>query len=157
MTPQQAQALIQGELSRRSRVFHVAVLIAAVAMGTVVASIWLTEPALPVRTQVAFCALLLIAAGWCGHATWVLACRAILLVPHQVRAARLALGCTLVFLLGGLTAWLGAGVPVARFASLSGLVMTGIAVVNLRRASRRHAGLLLRRDELLAASRERHA
>jgi hypothetical protein len=151
MTPEQAQRLIHGELSKRARVSHAVLLVGALAMGCVVASIWATESGLPMRTHVAFFALVLIAAGWTTYSAWMLTRRVVLLVPHQVRAAQLALASTLVFFGGGLVLWALSELPAAPWAALSGLVMVLIAGVQLQRARAHHAALLQRRDALVLA------
>lgn len=149
MTPEQVQGLVRGELSRRARGSHIALLVASLAMATVVTSVWVTEPVLPTRTHVAFFLLVVIAAAWSAHATWVLARRAVLLVPHQVQAARLAMVCCLAFVVGCVIAWVVVGGPATVMATLTSLLMLAVAVINLRRARVRHLALLKRRSELL--------
>ncbi len=151
MTPEQAQQLIHGELSQRARMSHVVLLVGALAMGCVVASIWATEPSLPLRTHVAFLALVLIAAGWTAYSAWMLSRRAVLLVPHQVRAAQLALTSTLVFFGGSVVLWALSDLAAAPWAAVSGLVMVLIAGAQLHRARAHHAALLQRRDALVSA------
>jgi hypothetical protein len=148
MTPEQVQQLVRGELSRRSRGWHAALLVASVAMATVVLSQWLTEASLPLRTHAAFSLLVVIAIAWAGHASWVLTHRAILLVPHQVQAARLAMGCCLLFLAGCVTAWASLGGTATVMAMVTSVVMFAISLFNLRRARDRHVTLLRRRSEL---------
>jgi hypothetical protein len=148
MTPEQVQGLVRGELSRRARSLHVALLVASLAMATLVMSVWVTEPALPRRTHVAFFLVVVIALAWTVHATWVLTHRAVLLVPHQVQAARLAMVCCLVFVTGCATGWAVVGGPATIMALITSLVMLTIAAVNLRRARTRHLALLKRRSEL---------
>lgn len=149
MTPEQVQGLVRGELSRRARGSHVALLVAALAMATLVASVWVTEPALPRRTHVAFFLVVVIALAWAVHATWVLTHRAVLLVPHQVQAARLAMVCCLAFVTGCAAGWAVVGGPATVMALVTSLVMLTVAVVNLRRARARYLALLQRRSELL--------
>ena len=149
MTPEQVQGLVRAELSRRARGAHVALLVASLAMATVVMSVWVTEPVLPTRTHVAFLLVVVMAVAWASHATWVLTRRAVLLIPHQVQAARLAMVCCLTFAIGCVAVWSIAGGPASVMAMGTSLVMLGIAAVNLRRARVRHQALLLRRSELL--------
>lgn len=153
MTPEQAQALVRGELSKRARTSHAALLVAAVGLGSAVASVWITEPVLPLRTHLSFLFLVLIALGWAGHAAWVLTHSAVLLVPHQVRAAKLALLCSLLFLAGCSSAWLMSGTRSAAVAAGTGLVMAAIAALNLRHATVRHTSLMRRRAELIRERR----
>lgn len=151
MTPEQAQRMIHGHLSGRTRVAHAVLLVGASAMGCVVASIWATESGLPARTHAAFFALVLIAAGWSAYAAWVLSRRVVMLVPHQVRAAQLALASSLVFFGGCAGLWAFAEWPAAPWAALSGFVMVLIAGAQLHRARAHHAALRRRRDALMAA------
>jgi hypothetical protein len=148
MTPEQVQGFVRGELSRRARGAHAALLVASLAMATIVTSVWVTEPALPTRTHVAFLFVVVIAAAWATHAIWVLTRRAVLLVPHQVQAARLAMVCCLAFVTGCVTAWATVGGAASVMALVTSLVMFSLAVLNMRRARARHAALLQRRREL---------
>lgn len=149
MTPEQVQGLVRGELSRRARGAHAALLVASLAMATTVTSLWVTEPELPTRTHVAFLLVVVIAVAWTIHAIWVLTHRSILLVPHQVQAARLAMVCCLAFVTGCVAAWATVGGAATVMATTSSLVMFGIAVINLWRARARHIALLQRRSELI--------
>jgi O-antigen/teichoic acid export membrane protein len=152
MTPEQIQALVRGEISDRSKVSHAALLVVAIAMAIVVTSVWITEPILPARTHVAFGVLTVIALLWITHAIWVLTHKAILLVPHQVQAARLSMAACVVCLAGCLLAWLLVGGLASILATVSAAVMTGVSVYNFRRASERYRALMRRRDELLNSS-----
>ena len=73
-----------------SRLGHAALLTTSLIVGTGVASLLATEPALPPRTQLAFAAIVLIAAGWVIYSTWVLTRRRVLLGRQRVTAARMA-------------------------------------------------------------------
>lgn len=148
MTPEQVQGLVRGELSRRARGAHAALLVASLAMATTVTSVWVTEPTLPTRTHVAFLLVVVIAVAWAIHAIWVLTRRSILLVPHQVQAARLAVVCCLAFVTGCVAAWATVGGAAAVMATMTALVMAAIAILNLWRARARHRALLQRRSEL---------
>lgn len=148
MTPEQVQVLVRKELSHRSRVTHAGLLVLSLAMATSVTSLWLTEAALPRRTHAAFGMLVVVALAWAAHAAWVLTHRAVLLVPHQVRAARLAMACCLVFLIACAAAWVIYGGQAPIFSLLTSMVMCAAALFNLRRARSRHAALLRRRSEL---------
>lgn len=148
MTPEQVQGLVRGELSRRARGAHAALLVASLAMATTVTSVWVTEPTLPTRTHVAFLLVVVIAVAWAIHAIWVLTHRSILLVPHQVQAARLAVVCCLAFVTGCVVAWATVGGAAIVMATMTALVMLGLAIINLWRARARHRALLRRRSEL---------
>jgi hypothetical protein len=149
MTPEQVQALVRGELSGRSKILHAALLVAALAMASVVVSVWVTEATLPMRTHAAFAAVVIIALGWSVHAIRVLTHKAILLVPHQVQAARLSMAACVVFLGGCLAAWLLVGGQAPMLATLSAGVMSAVSVYNFRLATERHHTLMRRRNELL--------
>ena len=56
--------LAGGELSLKSRLGYVMLLLVSIGMTTVIISLWLTEPALPMRTQWAFGVISLIGASW---------------------------------------------------------------------------------------------
>jgi hypothetical protein len=148
MTPEQVQGLVRGELSRRARGSHVALLVASLAMATVVTSLWVTEPTLPTRTHVAFLLLVVIASAWATHAAWVLTRRTVMLVPHQVQAARLAMVCCLAFVTGCVAALATIGGSASVMATVTSCLMLAVAVVNLRMARVRHTALLQRRKEL---------
>lgn len=154
MTPEQIQTLVRGHLSARSKALHAVLLVAAAAMAIVVASIWITEAALPARTQVAFAVLVVIALGWVAHATWVLTHTAILLVPHQVQAARLSVGACVLFLGGCVAAQLIVGGPAALLALASALVMTAVSVLNFRTSRARFHALMRRREALMQKTNE---
>ncbi len=155
MTPEEIQTLVRGQISGRSKILYAALLVAAAAMAIVVTSIWITEPTLPVRTHVAFAGLVLIALGWMTHAIWVLTHTAILLVPHQVQAARLSMAACVVFLGGCGLAWVLVGGQASVLATMSAVVMTGVSVYNVRRATNRHRALVRRRDALVNRERAR--
>jgi hypothetical protein len=67
--------LLDAELSGRSRIAYVALLLASSAMTIVVASLWLTEPSLPSRTQAAFLLMTVIGLSWVSLFVWVLTIR----------------------------------------------------------------------------------
>ncbi len=143
------QRLINGELSLRSRLGHTALLLVALAMTVVIASLWLTEPSLPVRTQIAFGVMVGIGLSWVAYAAWVLTRRRVLLAGHRVIAARMAVTFTTVFVLGSvaLGIWSPVGRPAFAAAGL-GALMLMVAVAMLLSARRRFAELMQRRRVL---------
>ena len=137
-----------GALSMRARVGYVALLLVAVAGAGALASLWATEPALPARTHAAFALLLGILLAWAAFATWVLRTRRALFGRDGVIAGRLSVTFSAVYTVGmaavaaatGLAGpWAGAGV---------GLLMLAVAMLNLRRATRRVEALTAQRDAL---------
>lgn len=143
------QRLIHGELSLPSRLGHTALLLAALAVTVVVASLWLTEPSLPVRTQAAFGGMVAIGLAWVAYAAWVLTRRRVLLAGHRVIAARMAVTFTTVFVLGSAALGIWSTVGRAAFAAAGlGALMLLVAVGMLVSARRRFAELMERRRVL---------
>lgn len=140
--------LLDTELSRRSRLGYVALLLVSMAMTVVVVSLWLTEPALPVRTRVAFGAMTVIGLAWMVFAGWVLTTRRVLLGRDSVVAGRLAVTFTAVFVAGALLVGYSTGGKAPFAAAAAGVGLLGVAVALLVRARRRVAGLMARRDAL---------
>jgi hypothetical protein len=140
--------LLDTELSRPSRLGHVALLLVSMAMTVVVVSLWLTEPALPVRTRVAFGAMIAIGMAWMVFAGWVLTTRRVLLGRDSVVAGRLAVTFTAVFVAGALLVGYSAGGRAPFAAAAIGVGLLGVAVALLVRARRRVAALTARRDLL---------
>lgn len=96
------QERLATELSLRSRVLYTLLLLVDLAIGAVVASLWLTEPDLPTRTHIAFGVLLLIAIVWAVVFGWTLARRKVLLAKHRVVTSRIAVFFCAVFTAGAL-------------------------------------------------------
>ena len=141
-------ALLDRELSARSRFAHVLLLLAAATMAAITASLWATEPALPTRTAAAFAVLTGMGLCWVAYAAWVLSSRRVLLGWQQVVAARLAVLFSAVALAGALGVAAMAGTPAAWPATLVFTGMLALAVVLLVRAQRRYRLLTQRRAEL---------
>jgi len=142
------QRLTRTELSRGARVGHVVLALVASAMTIIVVSLWLTEPALPLRTQIAFATLTGIGLGWTGFAVWVLRTRRVLLARHRQVAGRLAVAFSGVFTVGCLVLALATETDAARPALAMGLGLLVVAVVVWRRAETAQAKLLARRAQL---------
>lgn len=142
------QRMSRTELSRGARVRYVVLALVACAMSITVASLWLTEPALPLRTQVAFASLTAIGVGWTAFSLWVLRTRRVMLTRHRQIAGRLAVAFSSVFALGCLVLVFAADVSAARPALAMGLGLLSIATVIWRRAETAHATLLARRAQL---------
>jgi hypothetical protein len=130
------------QLSLGPRIAHGALLAAALAMTVVLASLWLTEPDLPLRTRAAFAVLAAIGALWSGYAAWVLTARRVLFARQRVVAGWLALAFTTIFTSG---AFAIAGVthfPAGWAAGALGLGLIGVSALVLRQAKTRLADLL---------------
>ncbi len=140
--------LLDTELSRPSRLGHVALLLVSMAMTVVVVSLWLTEPALPARTRVAFGAMTAVGVAWMVFAGWVLTTRRVLLGRDSLVAGRLAVTFTAVFVAGALLVGYAAGGRAPFAAAVIGVGLLGVAIALLVRARRRVAALTARRDVL---------
>jgi hypothetical protein len=136
------------ELSFKARLGYVALLLVAAAMSAVVGSLWLTEPALPVRTRFAFGTLCIIGVSWMSLATWALASRRPLFARDRLIAGRLAVAFTAVFVTGAVAAVIIARNAAALAVLGTGVVMLVLAVRVLADAHRRFAALAARRREL---------
>ncbi len=153
MTPQNESLmsiheLVKGETSMKRRIGYVALLLASAAMTTVIVALWATEPALPLRTHVAFGAMSAIGLSWVALAGWALTTRRVLFARDRVIAGRMAVTFASVFALGALAILVATGSPAAAGALATGVVMVLVAVVVLRQARRRFTALIARRAEL---------
>jgi hypothetical protein len=137
LTTADMQARIRREVAMPSRIRYTALLTAAAIMGTTIASLLATEPALPPRTKWAFAVLILIAACWAAFATWVLARRRVLYGRQRVAAARMAFTFTMLAL--------GGSVALREHVGVWGIATTaGLALVagSLLASARRHVAKL---------------
>jgi hypothetical protein len=140
--------LLDAELSLRSRIAHVALLLAAAAMTVVVASLWLTEPALPTRTTAAFAFMTLIGLSWMAFSGWVLTRRRPLFGRDGLVAGRMAVAFSSTFAGGALAVGYSSGGTAPFAAAAMGLVLVAAAVMLLVRALRNVAQLTKRREAL---------
>jgi hypothetical protein len=140
--------LADAELSLRSRLGYVALLLSSLTMTGVVAALWLTEPALPLRTHMGFAVMSAIGLSWVVFALWVLTHRRVLLARHRIVAGRMAVTFSLVFVIGALAVGYATGAAAAFAAAAVGVVMLTAAVVLLVRAHRTFARLAERRRAL---------
>jgi hypothetical protein len=140
--------LLEAELSPRSRIGHVALLLASAAMTVVVAALWLTEPALPRRTAVAFAAMTLIGLSWIAFSGWALIRRRPLFGRDSLVAGRMATIFTSTFTSGALAVGYSNGGSTPFAAAAMGLVLVAAAVALLVRSRRHVARLTLRREAL---------
>lgn len=136
--------LLDSQLSLRSRLGYVALLLAAAMMTTVVASLWITEPSLPARTQIAFAVMTAIGVSWVLFAIWILRHRRPLFAPHRIVAGRMAVTFTSLFVIGAIAV----RGPASYLAAVVGALMLMVAIAILLRAHREFARLAARRAEL---------
>ncbi len=137
-------------LSLKARLGYVALLLPASGMTTVIGSLWLTEPSLPLRTHLAFGAMCLIGVAWAALAIWVLRARRPLYARDRVSAGVMAGTFTTVFLAGTVAAVIIANNAAAYAALLTGVVLWAGAIGALISARRRFAELSKRRAALEA-------
>lgn len=138
---------LSGPLSLRRRVLTVVALLGGLLGAAFVGLLWLTEPALPGRTQLAFGVLVLVGLGWAGYGGWVLSRRTPLFALDRVIAGWLALAATvLLVVLTVVVAVTRGGVHLAAYTVVALLVL--VAVGNLVRARALRAALLRRKREL---------
>ncbi|MEU8076841.1 hypothetical protein AB0B31_15490 [Catellatospora citrea] len=138
---------LSGPLSLRRRVLTVVALLGGLLGAAFVGVLWLTEPALPGRTQLAFGVLVLIGLGWAGYGGWVLSRRTPLFALDRVVAGWLALAAS--GLLAGLTVLVAVtrgGVSPVAYAVV--VLLVAIAAGILLRARALRAALLRRKREL---------
>lgn len=140
--------LLDAELSRPSRFLHVSLLLGSLAMTIIVASLWLTEPALPIRTQAAFALLIVIGLSWAVFAVWVLTARRTLLGRDSIVAGRMAVTFATTFIVGALAIGYLNGGRAPYAAAAMGLGLLAGAVALLVRAHRRIGSLTARREAL---------
>ncbi|MEM7048626.1 MAG: M23 family metallopeptidase [Acidobacteriota bacterium] len=145
------QRKLAAELSPRRRIVYLLLLLFDLLGAVAVASLWLTEPGLPVRTQLAFAGLLALAVAWAVFFAWTLSRRHVLLAEHRLIAGRLAVVVTGAFTAGAVTLALTQADlrHLGLTASAFGAALVTIAGLALRQARQRHRALLHRRDELL--------
>jgi hypothetical protein len=146
--PDDLRRLADAELSLPPRLGYLALLLLALSMTALVTALWVTEPALPARVQVAFATMILIGISWVTFASWVLTHRRTLLARHGVVAGWMAVVFTSVFLFGALGVGVtkGGSAPYAA-AAMGGVLLAG-AIAMLVRARREFARLTERRDAL---------
>jgi hypothetical protein len=144
------QRLLARELSLGARLGYTALLVVAGSVAALTAELWLTEPALPLRTHSAFGAIVIVGVSWTAYAWWVLRNRRVMLANQRVIASWLAAAFSALFLVGAvvLRDRVGTGGVVV------GTTLFGIACVNLAAARRRFTRLTERRDSLMQGAGE---
>ena len=139
------------ELSLKARVGYVALLLVSAAMTAIIASLWLTEPALPLRTQLAFGAMCVIGASWSALSLWALRARRPLFARDRVIAGGMAVTFTSAFVIAGIAAVAIAGNAASYAVLATGAVMLVVALQVFAGARRRFKELLARREQLESA------
>jgi len=142
------QKLARDELSAKARLGYVALLLVSSAMTVGLLSLWLTEAFLPLRTHLAFGAMVLIGTAWAALSTWALTTRRVLFARDRVIAGRMSVAFTALFLAGAIVAVFMSGKAAAFVAAATGAVMFVIALRMLSGARRRFSELAARRAEL---------
>jgi hypothetical protein len=139
------QKLVARELSLGARLGHTALLVVGASVAALTAVLWLTEPSLPLRTHIAFGAIVIVGGSWTAYAWWVLTNRRVLLANQRVIASWLAAAFSGLFLVGAviLRDRVGTGGAVVS------TTLFGIACVNLVAARRRFKRLAAHRDSLM--------
>ena len=145
---EEMQRRISTALSLRARIGYTGLLLVALFASVAIGSLWFTEPALAVRTQFAFGAMVAIGLSWVGYAGWVLTRRHVLLAGHRIIAARMAVVFSAAFTLGFAALGYWGNGRVGYGAAGTGVVMLAIAVAMLRSARRRYDELMERRRYL---------
>jgi hypothetical protein len=150
LTVEQVQAMLHRELSTPTRVGYLLMLLVTLLAAGLVGMLWLTEPrSLPVRTHLAFSALVAINLAWAALSGWVVTRRKVLFAAHNVIAGWMAVTFCTVFLASGIV------IAMVRMnlLALVAVVLVGgaqlfAAVAVLIHARRRRRQLLSRRSEL---------
>lgn len=142
------QQLTARLLSPRSRYGHVALLLAALMMCTLLGALLATEAALPGRTQVALAVMLGIGGSWVAYAIWVLRHRRPLFGSHRIVAGRMATVFTTLFLAGAVAMGAATGSAAFQAAAVLGTGLFVVAVSVLVQAHRHVARLQAQRREL---------
>ncbi|MBB3957494.1 hypothetical protein [Novosphingobium sediminicola] len=129
---------------------HLALLLIATGVSVVLASLLLTEKALPLRTTASFAVLLMINLSWTAYATWVLTARRRMLLNHRVVAGWIAMAAAAVFTVGTLIIGATTRTAAAYPAAGAGLIFLLIAITLLVRATLDFRALQMRRAEIEA-------
>lgn len=142
--------LAKTQVSFRSRMGHLALLLITAGMCVALTSLLATEQGLPARATAALAALLAINAAWTAYAAWVLAARRTLLFNHRVVAGWIALAATVVFAIGATVLAVATETAAAWPAAGLGFALVAVAAARLMHAKRDLKLLLLRRADLQA-------
>jgi hypothetical protein len=145
-----AEHIVHGTSLRR-RVGYLVAGLVGLAGASLIGLLWATEPAaLPVRTQIAFAALVIVGLAWAGFATWALARRPLFALDRIV-AGTLALTFSALTTGGALALAATRSGDATLVAGGVGLGVTLLSAVVLIRARTDRRRLIVRLREL-----ERH-
>lgn len=89
--------LVSREASLPSRIRYTGLLLAGAGIAALISLLWATEPSLPLRTQVAFGAIVAIGLAWAVFASWQLSTRRALYATDRVIAGWMAVGASTLF------------------------------------------------------------
>ncbi len=144
--------LLDAELSPRARLATTALLLVALIVTIAVASLWLTEPVLPLRTHLAFGLIVVAGLGWSGYFGRVLLHRQTPYSGHRIAAATLGAFVSALFAAAALVlATMQPQVAAVAIGAAMPMLALLVAAVWLRqRAVRQRAALIARRDQLAA-------
>ena len=137
------------ELSMTRRLLLVLLVVVSLGISSGVASLLVTEAALPPRTQAAFAAIVAMGLAWATFGLWALTTRRALYAKQRVVATRLALLFGLAYTGGCLVLFLS-GVPAGAAAGTLGAAMTLVAWRLHRGAKQSLVHLVARRRTLEA-------
>jgi hypothetical protein len=145
----QVKQYLQHETSLKRRMIYVLLLLLDAGVLVLLVALWSTESQLPLRTHVAFGAMVATSVVWLVLFGWVLSRRRPLFALERVMSGQLALAVTTLFLLGGVVIavqrghWWG----LLTVTLVGGMFVMAAAVI-LVRAIRTRRSLLRRRAEL---------
>jgi hypothetical protein len=136
-------------MSLRRRIGNVVAGLGGLAGVVMIGMLWATEPApLPVRTRLAFAALMVVGAAWTGFAGWALARRPLFALDRVVAGVLAVVFSTLTTVATTVVA-LTRGSTTGVLAALgTGSVLVAVAVGALVRARAHRRMLLARKGEL---------
>lgn len=151
-TTEEVLEVLDAELSPRDRVRYVLVLLASVTVTGLVATLWATEPALPLRTHVAFGGIVVLGTSWAIVTGYVSSRRRPLYATDRVLATGMATAATTaVGLIATVIAAQRAGAVASATVAVVAATSVGAAIVLHVRARARRRVLLERRRELETA------
>ena len=136
-------------LSLPRRIGQVLAGLGGLTVAVTITLLWATEPGeLPLRTRIAFAAIIGVGTTWAGFAGWVIARRPLFAIDRLI-AGWLAVAFSVLTTLGLPTVAVMRGSGAAAGASAGlGVVLTAAAGVTLVRARAYRRTLLARRDRL---------
>jgi hypothetical protein len=147
MNPDDMIELLSGPLTLRRRIAIVTASLGGLATATLTALLWATEPGLPLRTQVAFGAIIVVGLAWVGYGLWALTYRFPLFARDRVVAAWLGVAaCGLLAVPMGVVTIVRDRMQVAALVTI--LVLVVLATANLVHARAHRAALVRRKAEL---------